>query len=260
MDNLTSVLVLVNCFFNHKLVDRTLTSVKNSKLPGVTICMLENPSEHSDEMADVARKHDVDHYLADDNIEGNIFTSFVNQFPDEVRRHKYIAMTEGDVVLEDGALHEVICLLDRNDHRVGCASIGIRMDTHKYYGLPINKWVPKPVSKGGYPRVGPTGFQFIVFKRGFLFDFIDAITNEMLQKPVALGSKKFSGISDANLEHFVRERGMLWVQTRRALLDHIGWELYLDSENAYVKLKNMTLHKKIIRHSVVYSTLRLVSR
>lgn len=239
----------MNAFFNVEHIERTLKSIQETKFE-CDIIILENPSKYSSEMKSMLSKYKIhSHYICNENIEGNIFHLFCNSYQDLLKQYKYIAMTESDVVLDKGALDEIINLLDETTDDIGLGSIDIHLDTKKYYNLPICQWVPKSTIQNGYV-VGNTGFQFIVFKLGFLFSFINAVNNKELCGNIELGDTNFYGISDTNLASFAYKMNKLWIRTVKSKLDHIGWEHYIENNNEYVQLKAMNLKNKKIRHNI----------
>ena len=93
------------------------------------------------------------------------------------------------------------------------------------------------------------GCLFIIFKREFLYDFIETLDKKILCSGIALGEHAYYGLSDSNLILFNNYRNKLWVRTNKTKLDHIGWEFYLkiNEYNEYVNLKNENLQNKKIR-------------
>jgi hypothetical protein len=78
----------------------------------------------------------------------------------------------------------------------------------------------------------------------------DAINEKKLNSGVALGTDNFYGFSDSNLTLFNNMQNKLWVRTQNTKLDHIGWELYLDNDNEYVKYKDQMLKEQKIRVNI----------
>ena len=136
-----------------------------------------------------------------------------------------------------------------NDDNVGNVSIDLDLNYEKYDGLPLNSWVPSFEMKNNY-KVGATGIQFVIFKKQFLFDFFDAINEKKLNSGIALGTSEFYGFSDSNLILYNNIQNKLWVRTQNTKLDHIGWELYLDNDNEYVKYKDQMLKEQKIRVNI----------
>jgi len=123
------------------------------------------------------------------------------------------------------------------------------LDYKKYYNLPLDNWVPKPINVNGY-SVGSTGFQFIIFKNYVLNEFIKSLNKKELVTPVALGVNNFHMMSDSNLNMFIKKRKTLWVRTIKNKLDHIGWEKYILNNDAYIKEKENNIVKKKIRDNI----------
>lgn len=242
------LLILFNCFFNVKDVKRTIDSLERTGME-YDIIFLENPSKFSSEMRQLAQEKKIyQHYICSDNIEGNVWELFFKQFPDVAVKYRYIALSEADVVLDKDALQEAITLLNSSGSNVGNVSIDLHLDTVKYKTLPIRAWVPAAQQRDGY-SVGATGFQFIIFKPAFLMEFIAAIRRKQLSCSIALGTSRFFGISDSNLQEFNQRKGTLWVRTVKAKLDHIGWEHYLGYDD-YCAEKDKNLKMGKIRQNV----------
>lgn len=251
------ILVLLNCFFNHSDIERTIESIQNTEYP-CDIIMLENPSKYSDKIREIAIKYRVyKHYICSDNIEGNVFLIFCNTYPDIINRYRYICMSEADVVLDMGSLHESINILSTSPDNSDVISIGLHMNTVKYHSLPIQQWVPPPGRSGKY-IVGHTGFQFIIFKINVLHDFINSINRKELSEAVALGVDRYYGISDTNLYIFIKRRGHYWLRTEFNNLDHIGWEHYMKHGDEYVEEKNRNLANGKIRSNIDISKYTLL--
>jgi hypothetical protein len=249
--------ILINCFFNVNDVKRTLESLEAdaTSIP-YDVIFLENPSKYSPNMKALALEKGIyQHYICSDNIEGNIWQLFLQTHPEITQQYKYIALSEGDVVLDKNALQEAVHLLDNSAANVGNVSIEFHFDTEKYKTLPIRAWVPLPQQRGPY-SVGATGFQFIIFKPAFLMDFITCIQQKKLASPIALGVSYYTGISDQNLLEFNRRRGTLWIRTVHAKLDHIGWEHYLGYDE-YCAEKDKNLKAGKIRQNINVANYKL---
>lgn len=251
LKKIPKLLILLNCFFNHELINRTLKSIKETNFY-CDIIFLENPSKYSDEINKLGVQYKIyKHYICDENIEGNIFTLFIKNFKNIINNYDYIGLSEADVVLEKDSLDEAIQILDMNDNSIGNISIDLDLNYEKYNELPLNTWINPPKIIENY-KVGPTGYQFIIFKRDFLYDFIETLDKKIIFSKVALGVEKYYGLSDSNLSLFNEYRKKLWIRTNKTKLDHIGWELYLkiNENNEYVKFKNENISNKKIRENL----------
>jgi len=243
------ILVLLNCFFNTDFIERTVVSIIETKYP-CDIVFLENPSKYSEDIRLLAKKYNVyKHFISNNNMEGNIFHLFCNLHSNIIEKYTYIAMSEADVVLDKESLHEAIEILNYSNKKIEILSIDILLDYKKYYNLPLDNWVPKPINVNGY-SVGSTGFQFIIFKNYVLNEFIKSLNKKELVSPVALGVNNFHMMSDSNLDMFIKKRETLWVRTIKNKLDHIGWEKYILNNDEYVKEKENNIVKKKIRDNI----------
>jgi predicted O-methyltransferase YrrM len=248
-DNKQKLLILLNCFFNYSDIERTVVSIKNNNYYDYDIIFLENPSKYSNKIKELAKKYNIyKHFICDKNIEGNIFTLFINKYSNIINNYKYIALSEADVVLDKGAVNEAISILDLNDDKVGNLSIDLYLNYEKYKNLPLDTWIKPPIIINNY-NVGCTGFQFIIFKNKFLLEFIEKINKKELITSVALGIENYNGLSDSNLVLFNEIKKTLWIRTIKNKLDHIGWEHYIKNDDEYVQLKNENLKSKNIRNN-----------
>ena len=64
-----------------------------------------------------------------------------------------------------------------------------------------------------------------MFNRKVLYDFIDKINAKQICSPIALGDNTFYGVSDSNLNIYIKRENKIWGITKRKL-EHIGWEKY----------------------------------
>ena len=86
--NQPRMLIILNCFFNYNDIERTLISIKNNDYD---IIFLENPSKYSPNIKNLVEKYGIyKHYMCNDNIEGNIFTLFINQYPEIINILHYL--------------------------------------------------------------------------------------------------------------------------------------------------------------------------
>lgn len=223
----TAIVMLI--YYNYDLVERTLESF-SGKFSG-DIIFVENPSVHSHEMRMIAKKYNVKyHYVCNQNIGGCAFELFFRHHRLLLENYDFIAATESDVVIGDGAIQETIDIL-KNNSEVKISSIQLDVGLHKYRNLPLDQWIPRPVPYKDF-FVGCTGFQFIMFPRPVLYQFLKELSEKKHVNPIALGCSDFYGLSDTNLNSFVEKNHMLWGITTRKC-DHIGWEKYLDDDQNY---------------------------
>ena len=249
------MLTIVLAYFNYKDVEATLSSLENTD-----IIILENPSKYSEQMSNVVKKFPevIHHFIAKENNDMEIAHYFLNNYSSLLEKYKYIAITEGDVILEKGALEEAIFLLDKYAH-VGNVSIDLSLENLTIPPLPPSavNWVPRGSDCGDH-IFGDTGFQFILFRKEHLFDFISEINNKTISAPIALGINDFTGISDTNLGIFNRRKKTPWIRTKYHKLLHIGWEHYKDPNDEYWLLKTESLNTGKIRVNVDLNNIKLI--
>jgi len=242
----------MTCYFHYRFIDRTIQSLRASKGKFTfDLYFLENPSIYTPQIRKIAEKYNIkNHYICNDNIGGQINVVFLkNLDPEDLSDYDFIAITEGDVVLDKYAIAEAIYILNKHPNLNLC-SINIRCGLPKYKKIKhkIANWVSHGIAFADFVQ-GGTGFQFILFKKDFLFKFIHSILDSQLKSPVARGVDDFTGLSDTNLGLFCRQERQLWARTKHTKLDHIGWEpmIYINDplNVAYTKKKNELVGKKI---------------
>lgn len=249
------IAIIVEAFYNCSDVDRTIDSIlKNINSTkhelSVDIIVLENPSPKSKQMLKIYSKYK-DHILmylrASENIEGNIFTVFINQYRDTLKDYDYIGLTEGDAILDDGALLETVNLLNKYP-KAGNCSISLSLANLQIPPLPqsARNWYPRGRDAGDH-IIGATGFQFINFRRDFLFGFIDALNAKQLTSPVALGTREYQQISDSNLILYNSRVKKTWIRTKQFKLLHIGWDHYKNPKDEYWVYKTQLLKSGQLR-------------
>lgn len=250
-------LIIIEAFFNYKDIDQTIESLvgikslyKTPEVVPYDIIILENPSKYSNEMEKIIKKYSEFikfHYISNENIEGNIFHYFVNNHIEIIKNYKFIAMTEGDVILSEYAFDEAYKLINKYP-LVGNVSIDLSLINLNIPPLPISAhgWIP-PAVDGGDCLIGSTGFQFILFKRDHLLEFIDNLNNKKLVNKIALGVGDFYGLSDSNLTIFNEYKKAPWIRTKYNKLIHIGWDHYKDPNDEYWKYKNELISKHKLR-------------
>jgi hypothetical protein len=249
-------LILFNVFFNTAFERRTLDSLAKQTDQGFDVALLHNPSKYLEEAIAVGKSAGVRHqFVSSHNIEGNVFELIYRRHRQLFDKYEFVAASECDVELDPGALEECINLLTRYSRNASVCYVSLKTDLPKYSPLAdsIRKWIPPSVEENDRV-VGYSGFQFIVFRKHFYSDFMEAIAEGSLRNAVALGAQSFSGVSDANLAEFIARRSLWYMRTLRSKLDHIGWEAYLPNPSPliqeYLDLKSSALASGMIRHNI----------
>jgi len=246
------VAVLILAFFNVQDIKGCLETLVKSNGVDLDIFILENPSPYTQEMVSMCSKfntHITKYLLASSNMEMNIFTMAINTYKNLLNTYDYIAISEGDITIENGAVRETINII--NNHNKGCCSVDFNLCNLKIPPLPpaaIN-WVPKPRDIPGADfRIGETGLQFITFQKKFLFDFVEAINNQKYSSGTPGGVADFTGFSDNNLGKFHREiYGHQRYRTKNNRLIHTGWNHFYDKNDEYWKFRTHLIQRKKIR-------------
>lgn len=243
------LVVLLQAYFNYEKIDRTLKSINSPDIE-IDIIFLECPSKYSEEIYNIGKKYNIkNHFKCSENIAGEVFTLFIKNNIEFIKSYDYVATTEGDVVLDNGSISEAIYLLEKyNENYTSVCSVDLHLNLPKY-PIKFNDWVPTPIDKEDH-LIGPTGFQFILFRPLFLLNFVNSCLNKEICAPIALGCNNYTSLSDTNLSIFCKRAGVHWIRTKFTKLDHIGWEEYVENNSEYVKEKELMLKSKKIRHNI----------
>jgi len=225
-----NIVIIMLVYFNYDLVERSIESFI-SDFQG-DIIFIENPSIHSEKMREIGKKYNIcSHYICNENIGGCAIELFLRSNVDMLKKYNYIAVTESDMVIEKGCISELVDILS-NNIEIDTASVQLDI-LPKYKNLPTNLWVP-PINKYKNFYLGYTGFQFIMFRRNILYDFLQKLANKMHVNNIAGGCNDFYGLSDTNLYDYILKNGMKWAVTNTKG-DHIGWEKYLDDDGNFAQ-------------------------
>lgn len=260
-------LILIEAFFNYDDVDKTLQSLvgdcsayKTYEDAPYDIIILENPSKYTTNMKKIIDKYTIfikAHYLANKNVEGHVIHYFINNYRHIINDYKYIAITEGDVILDKNAFEEAYTLLNKYVN-VGNVSIDLSLCNLNIPPLPqsAKDWVPVGQDAGDY-LIGPTGFQFILFRTNHLLDFVEMLNQKRFINGIALGERNFHGISDTNLMEYNQFKKSPWIRTKYNKLIHIGWEHYKDINDEYWNYKTQLINSGQLRINVDNNSITL---
>lgn len=223
--------ILAIAFFNTDYVRRSLLHLinhyrlKDLPLP-YDIYVLENDSPKSAEMKLVLEPYKpyIKKYI---KSSGNSAASIIiDVFQQELisRDYEYYAVTEADVLVEEGAIDE--CLTIMNKHNFNICSVSLKLDNAplNYSVSDIKSWIPVGPDRGDYFAIH-TGFQFVVMRNPFFFAYLKHVVEV----------NKF--IIDGKLRQFCEDTGNQWASTKTHKLLHIGWDLYTHLPNEYTKYK-----------------------
>jgi len=243
-------LLLFIAFFNTEIIERSLESFAREKKAwnSFDLVVLENPSPNSSEIRRVVSKYlrqgvVLAHLRWEKNVAANVVTRAVLEghlaavTPLALHEYEYIGVTEGDVVVEPGLLQEMQTLLgDHPELEHVAADVDLS-------NLPLNnfpearEWVPAPLDRGDYLE-GETGLQLVLARTSAFFAFIGALARGELREKTVLTWRECPTFSDRNWRQFAQQRGKPWARTKKRRLLHIGWELYSDLDNDYVRHKD----------------------
>ena len=236
--------ILMLCYYNHDSIERTLKSFKKYReCNDVDIYFLENPSKNSTHIKDLAVRYSIDkHFICSDNIGGILIDHVLRSYPDLMKQYQYISTTESDVVVEDGSIEEALNILDEN-REIPVSFIQINCELEKYKHLPVKSWVPTPTRYKTF-LAGFTGAQFITYRTGVLYNFLDTLSKKMIIGSCALGCSNFYGASDTNLHIYITRFLKTVGGVTNLKLDHIGWEQYMDKNGYLDETNEYCLEKK----------------
>ncbi len=234
--------ILMIAFFNVDLIEQTLKSLLYSLSPPISpqtlpydIYILENPSPNSSKILEMLKKYKhliKKHILSDLNNFANIIVDAFDQnlIPTD---YQYYSVTESDVYLDPGAYDEAISIMEKYQFKV-CA-IDLLLDNLPVKKYPMaHSWVPLPRYFKDY-TVGLTGFQFIVFDGLFFLEYLASFQQKKDQARST--GQPCDLIRDQLLDQYCKQKGIVMARTKNKKLLHLGWNLYAEDDNEYVKLK-----------------------
>lgn len=234
------VLIVFIAFFNHEIISKSLDSFLSERKwsrHSVEILVLENESPKSEYVANVTRNLPVIHFRYGKNAAANVIVRARQAGILKTEDYDFVAVTEGDVVLDSGLLDEAVDILAR------CPELDlVNADVH-LTNLPLKNfpeaatWMP-PAKEAGQYLVGDTGLQFVLSRREPFEAFLTALERGELRETTVLTWHPCQSFSDRNWRAFNAKRGKLWARTPERKLLHIGWDLYVDLDNDYIRLKN----------------------
>lgn len=251
---MTKVQILAVGFFNTEILQRSMHSLAqeaaNCRYP-CELYLLENTSAKSPQIAEMAKKlYDqgslTSHILSSHNVATNVVLHALRRkiIPCEA---EYIAITEADVILDPGSMNEALDLLESHPSW-GLCSIDIHLTNLPLEQYPDSvHWIPEALDRGDYLE-GPTGFQFILFRKDFLVSFLESVLRGELRQPIALLNQSYVSMSDANLILYCSLSGIPWIRTKKNRLLHIGWELYSNPDNDYMRYK-----EELVRNGQIWA-------
>ena len=243
------MLIIMKVFFNYDFIERTIISIKNQKNNNIQydIIFIEVESKHSNKIKKLADKYKIyKHFFIEHNISG-IALIFSRDNKDIIDKYDFIALTESDVVLDKGAFNEAFYIINKYNFPYCAIDLYTNLPKYKKIQNKINSWVSNPVNKEDY-NIRRTGVQFMIFSKNIYNKLIMDVLNKKLISALALGEKKFHGLSDSNIHLFLKLNNYKSITTKYNKLDHIGWEpnIYNTKKNIeYSNIKKENIKKKL---------------
>ena len=254
------MLIIMKVFFNYDFVERTIISIKNQKNNSIEydIIFLETESKYSNKIKKLADKYKIyKHFFIEHNI-SNIPLIFSRDNKHIIDKYDFIALTEGDVVLEKGAFNEAFYIINKYNFPYCAIDLYTNLPKYKNIQNKINTWVLEPIIKKDY-NIRKTGVQFMIFNKNIYNKLITDLLNKKISSPIALGEKKFYGLSDSNIHLFLRLNNCKSITTKYNKLDHIGWEPLIYNTKKNIEYKNIKKEniKKRLRKNIDISNYKL---
>jgi hypothetical protein len=232
MDGKIPCVVLV--FYNYDIIKRSLDFLQNYS-DRLDIHVLENPSPHTDSeikpyILDLVNKNIVSKYiLFDRNISNNAYeVFFTNSIVDQLEQHKYLLVTDGDVIACEGDfLSEEIGILDNNEDVFAC-SVTIDLNNLPLANYPeAGLWIPPIINRYPAFNEGVTGAQLLLIRTK---DFLEYL------KYVKLRQLKFV---DGSMHQFCYQAlKKKWARTKKSTCIHLTWDIYSDKNHPYHQWKS----------------------
>ena len=259
-NNKKKMLILMHAFFNYDFIERTINSIynQNNKDIDIDIIFLETESKYSNKIKKLANKYKIyKHFFIKDNTSAN-FTIFSRDYKSIINKYDFIALTEGDVVLDKNSLTEAFYII--NKYNMPFCAIDLYTNLPKYKNIQdkINTWISKPIIEKDY-NIIKTGVQFMIFKKNIYNKLIDDLTNKKLISPIALGVSNFHGLSDSNIHLFLKLNNYKSIATKYNKLDHIGWEPNIFNTKKNIEYNNLKIENlnKGLRDNIDISKYKL---
>lgn len=263
-----SLLLLVNAFFTVKNVHDSVASMCRqaaTNISRIDIEILQNPSPYTPKMismienltwscgnerlgtSDIPRI--IGQYVSTENLEGTIWQLRLGLMPHYYDEYDMIALTEGDVVLEDGSLSECVNILTRVSSGISCA-VGINMSAGQSPSVPsfAHKFTVPTIKDWGFCLQGPANMGFVLFRSDDLRLFFDVLRQRFLVTDVAQGTSKYHFVSDTNLIHLGNILRRPQLRSKYHLMNHIGWQNGINMKNnEYIEYRRKDKNFRQIR-------------
>lgn len=224
------------------IIERSLNFLANFA-DKLDIVVIENPSSNSSAIGTIierlGRAGKVRrHYLMETNITSAAYTIAINQELKQVKKSRFVVITDGDIVVKDGNwLSEEMSILKKHRDVFAC---GVTLDKSN---LPLKAfpeakdWIPQ--DKGVYPDYfeAYTGGHLLLMRGPEFGAFMDRLNKDKLH------------FVDGDMHWFCYDiLHKKWARTRKVEGYHLTWDLYHDKEHPYTRLKTSVNFQETWRH------------
>ena len=262
-----SILILVTAFFTVNNVRDSITSMCRQTGPNISridIEILQNPSPYTQEMIAMIDTLTMNcghnnvsrikgHYISSENLEAILWQVQLGLKPQYYKDYDLVALSEGDVVLEDGSLSECVNILSRVSKSLRC-TVSVNMTAGQNPPVPniAFQWKVPVLADRGFYLEGPTNFCFVLFRSNDLRLFFDLLRQQFISGHIALGAAKYHHVSDVNLHRLEKLLNFPSIRTKYHMLNHIGWQNYIDMDNnKYVQYRKKQKYFRQLRNHLI---------
>jgi hypothetical protein len=193
------------------------------------VFVVENKSENSVELENYFNTKDLVGYIQfESNIANSAVTIFIKDFWDLILKYDYVTITDGDLLIADinETFKEIILALSNSE--IGVASADLWQGNNYLYDE--RKGLPEYISDSKNNETefgcieGNTGAFFITLRNENIYILKDLL------------------FVDSYLYHRLTAFQKKWFKTRKNLVYHLTWDLYVEG-NEYFEYKKQVYDK-----------------
>ena len=167
------------------------------------------------------------YYLFDKNITGNAYDTVLTKELDEIKKSPFVLITDGDLMADNpGWLDEEISILKKHKGVFACG-VSLDMSNLPLASFPSAKnWIPKDIAEHKDYFEALTGGHLLLVRGKEFYDFMKWKDKNNLYF--------VDGFMHKYCYEILNKR---WSRTKKSKARHLTWDLYLDKDHAYTKLK-----------------------
>lgn len=216
-------------FFCYKNAEHIIQSFDSIKEYDADFFVIENPSENSEIVKNYFFSQNLKGYLQfHENICNSAIKIMLNDYWGMINEYEYLTITDGDLFVYDinSTFNEIISALDNNE--IGVASADLWQGNNYIYD--IRKGVEEYLLESSNNNTefgcveGNTGAFFVTLKNENFYILKDLL------------------FVDSYLYHKLTAFGKRWFKTKRNLVYHLTWDLYVEG-NEYFEYKKQVYDK-----------------